>query len=156
MGIAFDAAVAVDNYSLVGRRLEVAGVPFDGIFNVTGGGVTIEGQTYQRGAAGQILSVSDGIETPQDITLEMTAGSWTVLRQLLEAQALAIGVSGDMAYRFAPFTIVHQWIAAAPSVDAYTETSIVKVASRVPEMPIGGENAKITIACKQQSIPQET
>lgn len=156
MGIAFDAAVAVDNYSFVGRRLEVAGVPFEGIFNVTGGGVTIEGQTYQRGASGKILSVSDGIETPQDITLEMTAGTWTALRSLLNTQASAIGVSGDMAYRFVPFTVVHQWIAAAPSVDTYTETSIVKVAGRVPEMPVGGENAKITITCKQQSIPQET
>jgi hypothetical protein len=155
MGIAFDAAVAVDNYSLVGRRLEVAGVPFDGIFNVTGGGVTIEGQTYQRGARGQILSVSDGIETPQDPSLEMTAGTWKVLRDLLNSQALAIGVSGKMAYRFVPFTVVHQWIAAAPSVDSYTETMIVKVASRVPEMPPGGENAKITIALKQQDIPDE-
>ena len=156
MGIAFDGAVAPDNYSLSGRRLEVAGVPFVGIFNVTGGGVTIEGQTYQRGADGRILSVSDGIATPQDITLEMTAGTWTALRELLDAQALLIGQSGDMAYRFVEFTIVHQWIAAAPSVSAYTETSVVKIAGRVPEMPTGGENAKLTITCKQQSIPQET
>jgi hypothetical protein len=152
---AFDSAVAVDNYSLVGQRIEVAGVPFEG-FTVTGGGVTIEGQTYQRGARGQILSVSDGIETPQDPSLEGTVGSWQALRQLLTTQAAAIGVTGDMAYRFVPFTIVRQWIAAAPSVDAYTETMIVKIAGRVPEMPNAGENAKITIALKQQAIPQET
>jgi len=151
----FDAAVAVDNYSIVGQRLEVAGVPFVGIQNITGGGITIEGQTYSRGADGRILSVSDGIETPQDPSLEMTVGTWTALRSVLQTQALSIGLQASQ-YRLVEFTIVRQWIAAAPSLDQYTETMTVKIAGRVPEMPVGGENAKMTIACKQTSIPQET
>lgn len=156
MGLAFDAAVATDEFSLVGRRVEINGLPFAGITNVTGGGVTIEGKTYVRGSSGQILYCSEGIETPQDVTLEMTVGTWKTLRAQLLIAATLLGRTGDMAYRFAPMTIVHQWISGNPLAAPYTETMVVKVAGRVPEMPNTGETAKMTITCKQEQIPQET
>jgi hypothetical protein len=155
MGIGFDSATATDEYSLQGRRVEINGIPFVGITNITGGGVTVEGQTYTRGADGGILSTSSGIETPQDVTLEMTAGTWKALRSQLSALATVLGFTGDMAYRHAPMTIVHQWISGNPLAQPFTETMLVKIAGRVPEMPNTGESAKITITCKQQKIPQE-
>jgi hypothetical protein len=156
MGLAFDAAVATDEFSLVGRRVEINRIPFVGVTNVTGGGVTIEAKTYVRGADGRILYVSAGIETPQDVTLEMTPGTWKVLRTQLVSLATTLGFSGAMAYRFAPMTIVHQWISGNPLAQPYTETMVVKVAGRVPEMPNTGETGKVTITCKQEQIPQET
>lgn len=155
MALTFDAATSTDEYSLAGRRIEINGLPFAGINNVTGGGVTIEGKTYTRGAQGQILSTSSGIETPQDVTLEMTVGTWKVLRAQLQIAATLLGRSGDMSYRHAPMTIVHQWISGNPLAQPYTETMVVKIAGRVPEMPNSGEGAKMTIACKQEQIPQE-
>lgn len=155
MGLAFDAAVSTDEYSLVGRRVEINGLPFAGITNVTGGGVTIEGQTYVRGADGRILYCSAGIETPQDVTLEMTAGTWKLLRAQLTIAATLLGFTGDMSYRFAPMTIVHQWQSGNLIAPAFTETMTVKIASRVPEMPNTGEGAKMTVVGKQQRVPQE-
>lgn len=155
MGLAFDAAVSTDEYSIAGRRIELNGLPFNGITNVTGGGITIEGKTYTRGADGRILSTSSGIETPQDVTLEMTAGTWKLLREQLTAAALLLGITGATAYRHAPLTIVHQWISGNPLAAPYTETMVVKIAGRVPEMPIDGSGAKITITCKQEQVPQE-
>ena len=155
MGIAIDAAQARDNYSNVGRRVEINNIPFAGITNVTGGGVTIEGQTYTRGADGSILSLSQGIETPQDVTIELTVGTWKLLRGALTVAATLLGYTGDMAYRHAPMTIVHQWIPGNPLAKPYTETMVVKIAGRVPEMTNTGENAKFTITCKQERLPQE-
>ena len=156
MSIPFDSAVSNSEYSIAGRAVEINGIPFVGIAEITGGGVTIEGQAYQRGANGKILSLSRGIETPQDITIKLTIGTWVLLRATLEAAAAILGYTGDMAYRFAPMTIVEQWTSGNPLSAPYTETMVCEIASRVKEMPISGENAVMTIVLKQKILPKES
>ena len=152
----YDAAVTTDSYSITGQRIELDGLRTLGIEEMTGFGFTIEGQTYTRGADGSILSCSDGIETPTDGTLKMTVGSYVALIAYLTAKALTMGITGRTAFRFVPFTVVRQWLAAPPSVDSYTQTMIVKFAGAAPEMPKEGANATITFNCKQQNIPDES
>jgi len=42
MSTGVDAAVAVDEYSVPGRTVEINGVPYEGLPEITGGGVTKE------------------------------------------------------------------------------------------------------------------
>lgn len=156
MALPFDAAVAESEYSVQGRRFEINEVPIIGINDFTGGGVTIEGQTYMRGADGKILCLSAGIETPQDITMKLTVGSWKQMRSMLEVAALALGYTGNMLYRHAPIKVVEQFISGNPLATPYTETMICKIAGRVPEMPNTGENAVMTITLKQAKMPEES
>lgn len=156
MAIAFDAAVANAEYSVAGRSVEVNGLPFVGISDITGGGVTIEGKTYQRGANGKILNTSRGIATPQDITMKLTVGTWVLLREVLQALALTLGYSGDDAYYNAPLTVVTQWVSGNPLALPYTETTVCEIASRVPEQPAGGEQFIMTLTLKQKVMPKES
>lgn len=155
MALPFDGAVAGADYSVAGRRIEINGLPFVGVTDQTGGGFTVEGMNYQRGADGRILSLSGGIKTPQDVTLKMTVGSWVLLRDTLNAAALLLGETGDAAYCAVIFSIVTQFIAGNPLQPSYSETMRVRVAGRVPEMPNTGENSVMTITLKQVDMPKE-
>jgi hypothetical protein len=154
MSTGVDAAVAVDEYSVPGRTVEINGVPYEGLPEITGGGVTKEGQTYQRKANGEILSLSRGIKTPQDLTSTTTLGTFTLLRAQLEAAALVAGFTGSEAWMDIPIVIVHQTAPGNPLAPPHTETMVVSVMSWQSETPGGGEQSKCTIVWKQHALPQ--
>ena len=154
--LASDGAAATDGYSIAENRLYLDGLPIVGIGNVTGGGIKTDGMNHTRGAQGQILDTSTGISTPEDLTIEMTVGTWKQFRAKLTAAALLLGVTGDDAYRHPKFSLVRQFGSSNPLAAAYTITYTLRVANKVEDMPNDGSNAKITIVCKQTALPQET
>jgi hypothetical protein len=154
MGLGFDAAVATDEYSVVGRRVEVDGVPFIGLGDLTGGGVTKEGQEYVRGSDGSILYQSRGIKTPQDFTTVTTLGSFKLLKAQLQVAAVARGLTGNDAWMDVPVTVVTQVISGNPLAPPHTETMKLTVMSWQTETAASG--SKCTIVWKQQNIPTVT
>jgi hypothetical protein len=150
----FDGNVSKDGYSVVGRRVEIAGLPFIGIGNLTGGGVTKEGQAYVRGSDGRILFLSQGIKTPQDLTTEITLGSARELRQVLEVQAASLGMTQPMAWMDVPVTFVNQIASANILAPSWAETMTLSVLSWVQETPGDGSGSKKTIVWKQENLPQ--
>ena len=154
MGTAFDAAVAVDEYSVAGRSVEIGGVPYEGLPDITGGGVTIEGQTYQRAANGSILSVSRGVKTPQDLTSVTTLGTFELLREQLQVAATVAGLTGDEVWMDVPITIVNQIASGSNPLKSHTETMIVSVMSWQTETGADGPQSKCTIVWKQHALPK--
>lgn len=154
MGLEFDANVAGNEYSIAGRRVEIAGVPYAGLPDITGGGVTKEGQTYVRKANGEILFVSRGIKTPQDLTSVTTLGTFNALKAQLEAAALTLGLTGAEAWMDVPVTIVKQIQSGNPLAQPHTETMVVTVMSWQTEDPAAGDGSKGTIVWKQETLPQ--
>lgn len=156
MGLPFDAAVATDEYSVAGRRVEINGVPYAGLPELTGGGMTKEGQNYVRAADGSILYLSRGVKTPQDFTTVTTLGAFKLLRAQLQIAAVARGLTGNDAWMDVPITIVNQVQSGNPLAQPHTETMLLSVMSWQSETPTSGEGSKCTIVWKQQDVPTVT
>jgi hypothetical protein len=148
-----DSSTATSSYSIVGRRVEIAGIPFIGLGDITGGGVTKEGQAYTRGTDGRILFLSDGIKTPQDFTTVTTLGTFITLKDLLEIEAAIRGLVGDDRWMDVPVTFSNQIASNNPLAEAYSETMTLSVMSWQSENPAGGDGSKVTIVWKQHSLP---
>lgn len=153
MGLPFDAAVSNSEYSVAGRRVEIDGVPYSGLPELTGGGVTKEGQNYVRGADGSILYLSRGIKTPQDFTTVTTLGTFKMLKAQLEIAALARGLIGNEAWMDVPITITNQIQSGNPLAPPHTETMLLSVMSWQSETAASGEGSKCTVVWKQQNLP---
>lgn len=153
MGLPFDAAVAASEFSVAGRRVEINGVPYGGLPEITGGGVTKEGENYVRGADGSILYKSRGIKTPQDLTSVTTLGTFKLLKAQLELFAVARGLIGNDAWMDVPITIVNQIQSGNPLAAPHTETMVVSVMSWQSETAASGEGSKGTIVWKQHNTP---
>lgn len=151
--LTFDANVAGNEYSVVGRRIEIDGVPYVGLPDVTGGGVAKEGQNYVRGAGGQILFLSHGIKTPQDLTSVTTLGTFMALKAQLEIAAIARGLTAPASWMDVPVSFVKQTQSGSPLAPPHTETMVVSVMSWVEETPAGGDGSKCTIVWKQETLP---
>jgi hypothetical protein len=154
MTLGFDASVAPDEYSVAGRRVEIDGVPYAGLPDITGGGVTKEGQTYVRDAAGNILYLSRGIKTPQDFTTVTTLGTFKALKAQLDVAAVARGLTAAESWMDVPITIVNQVQSGNPLAEPHTETMILSVMSWQSETPQGGDGSKCTIVWKQETLPK--
>lgn len=153
MALGYDAATAASEYSIAGRRAELNGKPYAGLPEITGGGITIEGQNYVRGADGSILFVSRGIKTPQDVTSKMTLGAFKVFKLDLQTEAVALGLTQDEAWMDVPITIVDQITSGNPLALPYTETMIVSVMSAVPEKNSDGSGMLMAVTFKQHTLP---
>lgn len=153
MAIGFDAAVSGHEYSIRGQSIEFGGVPYDGMPEISGGGVTKEGEAYQRGARGQILSKSSGIKTPQDFTTVMAIGTFSVLKSQLDAYAFANGLTGDQPWMDVPITVTRQTASANPLAAPHTETMIVSVMSWQSKTEASGAPSDVTVVWKQHTLP---
>lgn len=153
MALGFDAATASSEYSIQGRRAEINGKPYAGLPEITGGGITIEGQNYVRGSDGSILFVSRGIKTPQDVTTKMTLGAFKVLKADLQAAAVVLGYTQEEGWMDVPITIVDQITSGNPLALPYTETMIVSVMSAVPEKNSDGSGMLMGLTFKQHTLP---
>lgn len=151
--LSFDASVANSEYSVAGRRVEIDGVPYAGLPEITGGGSTTEGQNYVRDAAGNILYLSRGIETPQDITMVTTLGTALALKRQLQIAATARGLIGPAAWKQVPVTVIHQVQSGNPLAEPFTETMLLSVMSWQSETAASGEGSKFTIVWKQHNLP---
>jgi hypothetical protein len=152
--LTFDANVASDEFSVVGRRVEIEGVPYAGLPEITGGGVTKEGQTYVRDAAGGILYLSRGIKTPQDYTTVTTLGTFRALKAQLDIAAVARGLTAPESWMDVPVTIVTQIQSGNPLAEPHTETMLLSVMSWQSETAAGGDGSKCTIVWKQEVLPK--
>lgn len=149
-----DNTTATDSYGVTGQSVEIDGIPFIGIGELTGGGVAKEGQTYFRGADGRILGLSDGIKTPQDFTTVTTLGTFITLKDLLEVNASVRGLIGDERWMDVSVTFVKQLASSNPLAEALTQTMTLSVMSWVEETPAGGDASKGTIVWKQHTLPR--
>jgi hypothetical protein len=155
MALEVDAATANAEYSVAGRSVEVNNKPYAGFPEITGGGVTIEGQTYIRGTDGRILFLSRGIKTPQDLTSKVTVQTFRDLKFDLTVAAIQNGFLDEHAWMDQKITIVDQYKSGSPLAAPFTSTMIVSVGSFTPETPSDGGGFMRTIVWKQHELPSE-
>lgn len=153
MSLEFDAATANAEYSVAGRRVEINDKPWAGMPEMTGGGITIEGQTYVRGTDGRILFYSRGIKTPQELTSKMTLGSFNLLQADLRALAVAQGQSGENAWMDVQITIVDQVVSGNPLAKPFTDTMTVSVGAFQKESPSDGSGWMMNVTWRQHKEP---
>jgi hypothetical protein len=153
VGFEFDAATSNAEHSIAGQRIEINGKPYAGFPEITGGGISIEGQSYVRGTDGRILFVSRGIKTPQDLESKCTLGTFKTLKSDLEATATALGVAGEEAWMDVPITVVLQNVSGNPLAPPDTETMILSVMAAKKERTADGSGWMMGITWKQHVLP---
>ena len=157
MSFAFDASTAGDEHSIAGQQVEIGGVLWSGIPEITDGGVTTEGQNVVRGSRGQYLFVSRGIETANDLSSKMTLGSWALLHAKLDAEATILGLTGSEAYRGVIVTVVIQNISGNnPLAPPDEETMRLSVMETKRERTADGSGWMMSVKWKQHAIPTQS
>jgi hypothetical protein len=133
--ITADGATAVI-YEQVDRSLELDGIPFANYEEMTGGGFDSEGQTHVFNGKGEIIGTTNGRPVPQNATLKVQISTYEgIIKPQLAAKALTLGISGELAYRKVPFTLVDQFASQTIGAPSYTKRQTFKIKAEKPDTP---------------------
>lgn len=153
MGFEFDAATSNAEHSIAGQRIEINGKPYSGFPEITGGGISIEGQNYVRKTDGSIAFVSRGIKTPQDLESKCTLGTFATLKADLQATATALGIPGEEPWMDVPVTVVLINVSGNPLAPPDEETMILSIMAAKKERTSDGSGWMMGITWKQHVLP---
>ena len=123
-------------YEQVDRALELAGLPIANYDELTGGGFDTEGQVHVFNGKGEIIGTTNGKAVPQNSTMKCHIQTWeSIIKPQLSTEALARGISGPLAYRKVPFTLVDQFTSQEIGAPSYTKRQSFKVKAEKPDTP---------------------
>lgn len=151
-----DGNVLLASYEHVRRAIEFNHTPFAGWSEFTGGGIQREGQNYVFGAGDEPRGITDGHAVPQDLTGKVEILTWQLLKQSLQAFAIAQGDASGTNYQKVEWQIVDQYRAQDPTKPTLTITYTVKIGAEKPQTPNDGTQFYQELTLKQVGIAQET